>query len=383
MLADEWLPLQGGLSAFNRYLSIALVRAGADVSCLLPEVSVDEVADAATVDITLVKDAAAVFPGGRPDAVVGHGRVTGELARTLTGTRFTEAARLHLVHAAPDEVGWHKPIGPDPVQGVEERTYAEVDLCVGVTRVLAVGPRLHDWLDRDLPNLGLARPGRLDPGFDGATSVGRGPLSGTPQILVLGRMSDHLVKGLDIAARAVGYALDLRGGEGEVELLVRGVPAGRGSELRAMVETWASHRSVRVLPRNFTLDLARVRADITRATVMVMPSRAEGFGLVGLEAISLGTPALVSGRSGLGTLLREVLPGDLADQMVVPVVDDPVRDTRAWGHAIAAVLRNRDAAFATATTVARIMAATRTWSMAAEVVLATVREARGRRYGSQ
>jgi hypothetical protein len=130
MLADEWLPRLGGLSAFNRYLSVALARSGADVSCLLPQMSDDEIADAAAADVMLVKDVTDTLFDVPPDAVIGHGRVTGELARTLTSTRFASSARLHVVHAAPDEVGWHKPLGPDPVLGVEERTQAEVDLCV-------------------------------------------------------------------------------------------------------------------------------------------------------------------------------------------------------------------------------------------------------------
>ena len=37
-----------------------------------------------------------------------------------------------------------------------------------------------------------------------------------------------------------------------------------------------------------------------------MPSRTEGFGLSGLEALSAGLPTLVSGNSGFGDALREV-----------------------------------------------------------------------------
>lgn len=78
---------------------------------------------------------------------------------------------------------------------------------------------------------------------------------------------------------------------------------------------------------------------------------------------------LVSTVSGLAMLLREVLPGDLVDQLVVPVTDDPARDVPRWGHAIAVVLRDRAGAFRTAAAVREIMARERTWSGATAIVL--------------
>ena len=41
--------------------------------------------------------------------------------------------------------------------------------------------------------------------------------------------------------------------------------------------------------------------------LVVMPSRSEGFGLTGLEALSAGLPVLVSCNSGFGEALRSVL----------------------------------------------------------------------------
>lgn len=42
-----------------------------------------------------------------------------------------------------------------------------------------------------------------------------------------------------------------------------------------------------------------------------MPSRTEGFGLTGLQAMSAGLPLLVSGNSGFGKALRSVRFGSL------------------------------------------------------------------------
>jgi glycosyltransferase involved in cell wall biosynthesis len=70
---------------------------------------------------------------------------------------------------------------------------------------------------------------------------------------------------------------------------------------------------------------------LLRASLVLMPSRAESFGLVGAEAVAAGTPVLVSDRSGLGALLTEVLPQDAATRIVLPVGSRGGEDITRWG----------------------------------------------------
>ena len=67
---------------------------------------------------------------------------------------------------------------------------------------------------------------------------------------------------------------------------------------------------------------------VTRSpsTCVLMPSRSEGFGLVGLEAIAFGVPVLVSAESGLGRVLRAV-GTEVARKAVAELEHDPDRDT--------------------------------------------------------
>ena len=60
-----------------------------------------------------------------------------------------------------------------------------------------------------------------------------------------------------------------------------------------------------------------------------MPSRTEGFGLAALEALSAGLPVLVSGNSGIGKALKNVLNGSYC------VVNS--EKPRRWAKAIKAV----------------------------------------------
>ncbi|WCD97453.1 glycosyltransferase family 4 protein [Streptomyces sp. HUAS 31] len=307
-----------------------------------------------------------------PDAIIGHGRITGPAATVLVEDHYPSAARLHFVHVAPDQIEWHKlDRTDDAAERAEQRASLELNLARKATRTFAVGPMLASWLHRDLSVYqNTPPPVRFDPGFDITEGVRRQPPPGVPQILMTGRMEDAPLKGLDIAAKAVGQAIRLSPIADQWELLVRGAPTGGSGTLRDQVLTWVDHRAVHVTVRNYSTTFDAER-ETRRASLVVMPSRAETFGLVGLEAIRAGTPVLVSSRSGLGMLLREVLAKE-ADRFVVPVANGDEDDVLQWGHAIAAVMRDRGAAFAAAEQLRQVMARQRSWAAAAQLVLDAV-----------
>ena len=65
-----------------------------------------------------------------------------------------------------------------------------------------------------------------------------------------------------------------------------------------------------------TKHLASVaRSHAAWSSLVLMPSRVEGFGLAGLEAITSGTPVRISGASGLGMLLEELLAQDMPEMI--------------------------------------------------------------------
>jgi glycosyltransferase involved in cell wall biosynthesis len=370
-VASEWHATHGGLSVLNRDLCTALAEAGAEVYCLVPSSSEVERMQADAVGVHLVS--AAVVEGTSkhpalmrkptlpndvtPNVVIGHGRVTGPAAKVLVEDHYPSAARLHFVHVAPDQIEWHKLDRPDDAaERAELRVLQELNLARDATRTFAVGPVLASWLHRDLSVYESTPPPlRLDPGFDIKSGVMRQPPPGVPQILMTGRRED---------------AIRLSPLADQWELLVRGAPAGSSVAMRDQVLTWVDHHAVHVTLRNYSTSFD-VEREVRRASLVVMPSRAEAFGLVGLEAIQAGTPVLVSSRSGLGVLLREVLPQE-ADRFVVPVGNGEEADVLQWGHAIAAVMRDRGAAFAAAEKLRHAMARERSWAAAARLVLDSV-----------
>jgi len=384
-VATEWSSAHGGLSTFNRRLCVALAASGASVACLVSTATESEIEDAGARGVRLVirhrtsggSGHAAVVGNpahscSRPDLVIGHGRVTGAEAEALVRENYPFAARLHFVHVIPDELEWWRPgRDDDPGERAEQRTLTELRLCRGADAVVAVGPRLQQILLRDLAAVdGAPGPRRFDPGFDLASTRVRVPPPGAPaQILLMGRLADYEIKGVDLAVRSLAHALVLRGRDEEVELLVRGVPPGEAGAFRNQVLSWAGDTGMRVTVRPFTTNADSLRQDLMRATLMLMPSRAESFGLVGVEAMVSGTPVLVSSRSGLGMLLGESLGSEDAARLVVPVRLREREDVQRWGYRIASVLDDPAAAFASVDAARRRMAALHTWESAARDLL--------------
>lgn len=384
-LATEWLSGQGGLSTLNRLLCQALAAAGAEVWCRVPTTTAAERAAAAAVGVNLISAPPAPgahalaslthrsgLPPDTPDVIIGHGRVTGPHARVLAEDILPGTAWYLVTHTIPDESEWHRPDEQEQTAAhrAEERTQLEWrQLGSAATRVVTFGGRLYGRALLELSAHAQSPPPlRLDPGFDIVDPVRHPPRGGPARILISGRLDDG-VKGVDIAAAALRHVLQLGDPRAtSIELVARGIDTTRSAEFIREVKSLAGP-GLRVIPRSYTAEVNTLRDDLLQASLLLMPSRAEPFGLMGLEAIVAGTPVLVSDRSGLGELLVELLPVEDARRMVIPVTGDDTRDALVWGHAIAAVIRDVPAAFANLDRCRQILAAKRTWAMAAAGLL--------------
>ncbi|GAA4869826.1 BREX system ATP-binding domain-containing protein [Kitasatospora terrestris] len=387
-VATEWASLHGGLSTFNRDLCRATAAAGAQVFCVVLSASPEELTAAADAGITLLP--APKMPGasedmrltsrpklpdgGVPDLVVGHSRITGPAAKKLTDDFFPSARRLHFLHMAPDEIEWYK-LDRESDAGLraEERTDIERALGRSAHRVVTVGPRLHDQFMAEFAN-----PLRLDPGFDAAvTAVERKPPGGSPlRVLLLGRVEDAQLKGVDLAAAACGQVAAWRQEDGlsRIRLVVRGTPEATSEEERARIGAWAASPLLHLVVREYTSTQDRIDNDLNSASLVIMPSRSEGFGLVGAEAISLGIPVLASSESGLAQLLREVLGRESADNFVVSISGNDEKDTDKWARNIDRKLRDLPAAFQQASNLRANLAEHAPWSKAAAAILGEIGE---------
>jgi glycosyltransferase involved in cell wall biosynthesis/tetratricopeptide (TPR) repeat protein len=376
VLATEWESKYGGLSTFNRELCKSMSRAGHRVCCLVPRATPDEIAASKAVGVELVlatptEEASdrellsrrpALPSGFEPLIVVGHDRITGAPAQAQVADFFPQARFVLFIHTAPGEIEWYKARSEGEntaAETAEQREKTQRELARSASLVVAVGPRLKREIEANLVGLNIPVM-QLNPGLGETRQPGQ-PLAAI-YCLLLGRAEDENLKGLDIAARALGQLLQKQPSPFSVEpeLIIRGAAPKTGDQLRqSLISISGANLNVRV--KEYTPELERITEDIRRASVVLMPSRREGFGLVGLEAITEGIPVLISSKSGLGELLRDKLPSEIVSPCVIQVSGNLETDAQVWSEATKFVLLDREAAFARAAELQKLLGNSVSW----------------------
>ena len=361
VVATEWDSRHGGLSTFNRDLCAALAAAGARVVCYVTEANAEEKSRASEVNVQIldapkmagVKDAALllqppVLPAGFvPDVIVGHDRITGGASVALAGYHYPGSKRVLFIHTSPEEIEWHKEPRTDSTSAerAAERKREQLNLAEGCDLVVAVGPHLASEFGTDLRGAGNSVPMiELTPGLPQCTINAAGHLPSSIRCLILGRVEDYQLKGLDLAAKAFARVVVGWKQGTPPKLIVRGAPIGTEAALKNRIAEDSSPTELDVVIRRYSADETEIRNDLREASLVLMPSKKEGFGLVGLEAIACGVPTLISAQSGLADTVERAAP-QLAKEWILPVTGDAITK---WAERIEYLLTGREGAFARA-----------------------------------
>ena len=312
ILASEWGSSKGGLSTINRELAIQLAKcSGVGITFFLPKCSEEDKKEALCHKINIIE--AGRCPGfddlewlrfGRPehlqiDIIVGHGVKLGRQAQIIK--KDYKCRWVQVVHTDPEELEMFKSHSNPSSKG-EKKHKIEVELCEMADFVIGVGPKLSETFRAYLRHCQDQTVLDFTPGiFDEFASVKQVPDElKCCRILVFGcgDAEDFELKGFDIAAKAVASLPDTR-------LVFVGAPDGKDKEIAEKLcgcGIFASRLKVRGYEK-CREGLKRLFCEVDLA---LMPSRTEGFGLTGLEALSAGLPVLVSKNSGFGEALSEV-----------------------------------------------------------------------------
>ena len=345
LLGDEWSSSAGGLSTVNRELGINLSKMPAvEVSLLVPEGACKneekQEADNYGISVVEAKRLAAYdcldwlsFPPQDHimDIVVGHGVKLGRQVQFIRDSaRFPNCKWVQVVHTAPEDLSRYK-CYTDPISKGETKHQSEVDLCKLADLVVPIGPRLKEayssYLQRCKTNEEVfpLTPGLFQREF--------GELKQSPnehaefKVLIFGRGDDEdfELKGYNIAAEAF---TDQRLKDKPYHLMFVGAPDGKQEEVRKKL----LHRGIpeqQLTVRKFVQSRDGIKDLFCEADLAIMPSKSEGFGLAGLEALSAGLPILVGSRSGFAKALGDVLNG----RTCIVSSDDPAK----WAEEIEAV----------------------------------------------
>ena len=335
ILASEWGSRMGGLSTVNRELAIQLAKfPGVEVTFYLPKCCDENKREALRHGISIVE--AERRPGYddeldwlsfppenlRISVVVGHGVKLGKQAQFIRKSH--KCKWVQVVHTDPEKLGMHK-CYENPISKGGRKHHVEVELCHMADLVVGVGPKLTEAYRKYLrwckENQDVFE---FTPGvFADFASVQQAPDERQHRsVLVFGRGDDEdfELKGFDIAAGSVAALPD-------TDLVFVGAPDGKEQEIAKRLLDFGIPKA-RLTVRSFK-DQEALKREFCEADLALMPSRTEGFGLTGLEALSAGLPVIVSKNSGFGEALGSLPSGSSF------VIDS--EDPSAWTAAIKAM----------------------------------------------
>ena len=313
ILASEWGSSNGGLSTLNRELAIQLAKfPEVEITFFLPKCSQQDKQVALMYNVEIVE--AKPVPGMEQlnwlcfppddlqiDIIVGHGAELGSPAYAIK--RNKRCKWVQVVHTDPAELGMFQN-NSNPILKGEEKHKTEVELCEMADHVLGVGGKLSEAFRSYLrgcskdDNVFAFTPGL----FEEFGTVKQVPSERQLRsVLVLGHgdVEDFELNGFDIAGKAIAALQDTR-----LVFVGDGIHEKRQEIAKRLTRCGVPESRLRI--RGFVQDQESLKRLFQEVDLVVMPSRTEGFGLTGLEAMSAGLPVLVSHNSGFGEALSSV-----------------------------------------------------------------------------
>ena len=231
------------------------------------------------------------------DIVVGHGVKLGKQAQVFK--IFRKCKWVQMVHTDPEEIWMFKSYSNLNSKG-EEKDKTEVELCKMADHIVGIGPKLSEAFRSYLR--GCQKDDHVlnfTPGvFEEFEAVKQVPSERQQRsVLVFGRgdVEDFELKGFDIAGRTIAALKDTR-------LVFVGASEGKHEEIAQRLNRYGVPFN-RLRVRGLVEDRESLKRLFQEVDLVVMPSRTEGFGLTGLEALSAGLPVVVSHNSGFGEAL--------------------------------------------------------------------------------
>ena len=342
--ATHWGTKHGGINSFNADFLTAFgsaYSASAQVVCVVASETPGDSERAAKANVALVPlpyapQATSVEAGHAEVGIgalkkrnisfdpastvwLGHDRITGKAAIASAKKEGGRSAVIHHMSYAHYESYAENSAVAHAKEREQQEIFEQCDLA------LAVGPLLRDAL-HDL--LRGARPvAMLVPGL-AEIAVREPPRTFT--VFLSGRLSDDAARikqgyvGIAAFAKAHRDACNSGMPQGlcnQPRLVLRGVDfepravavswpptVAPETELKVFAEKYADG-VINLYALPYTQDRADLYAELSAASVALMPSWHEGFGLVAWEAIAAGVPLILSEQSGVYRLLESVLPG--------------------------------------------------------------------------
>ncbi|XP_078579531.1 uncharacterized protein LOC144863827 [Branchiostoma floridae x Branchiostoma japonicum] len=390
LVGDEYCTSKGGISTINRQVAHMITAAGAKVYATVLEASQQDERDAERDGVRLLIPRLDVDSSAKPSlewltvyhkhhfphipsdisCIVGHVDVTSRAARKIKEERFPHAKLAMFGHVAPEETEHYK--SDEKALGVGRKEASIQDDIGKADVVFSVGPRIHRHYDRFLHQCGvdhyifLPEPSKVF--SEAKMTFGEEVEVEKPErvVLSIGRVRNvEMLKGHDLAAGSIDKAAQRLDNQYTLRLRVRGIDENDFKDSKRILEE--KLRSGRVKPTLLPYGTQEeIRRDMEACHLVLMPSRAEPFGLVGLEAIAAGVPVLISEHSGLAEMIKKLsdrLGQPTFRHCIVKMKGDTATDadTEKWADAIEDFITNARSEFAEARAFREKLLASKYW----------------------
>ncbi|XP_078663372.1 uncharacterized protein LOC144906699 isoform X1 [Branchiostoma floridae x Branchiostoma belcheri] len=292
--------------------------------------------------------------------IVGHADVTSRAAATIMEERFPQASISIVTQTIPEDTEKYKE--EEKAMGIGKKEDSIRQDAEKAKTLFSVGHRTHGHLTnsiraipkdkRPVHKLFLPEPSKI---FQETTV--EYVESREKVVLLISRVKEvGKLKGLDFVAKSLARVA--KRSHERIQLRIRGVSEEEYQASMNSLQTSINSGKLipTLLPHGTQEDICR---DMQQAHLVLMPSRTEPFGLVGLEAMAAGVPVLISDQSGLATLVNEVVPE--FHHSVLAITGNDSTDVTHWANQIENVLRMSKAEFSRAAELKKRLLESRYW----------------------
>ncbi|XP_066265741.1 uncharacterized protein [Branchiostoma lanceolatum] len=292
--------------------------------------------------------------------IVGHAGVTSSAAAAIKEQSFPQANISLVIKTIPENTEKYKE--EEKAMGIGRKEDSIREDAGKADTVFSVGHQIHDHFTntflaipkdkRPIHYLFLPEPADL---FQKTTVEYRETKEKI--VLLVSRVNEvEKQKGLDFAAKAVARVAE-RSHE-RIQLRICGVSEEEYQASMNILQASINSGNLipTLLPHGTQEDICR---DMQQAHLVLMPSRTEPFGLIGLEAMAAGVPVLISDQSGLATLVKKVIPE--FHHSAVGITGDDTVDVRHWADQIEKVLQMSEAEFSRAAALKQRLLESKYW----------------------
>ncbi|XP_078612811.1 uncharacterized protein LOC144882703 [Branchiostoma floridae x Branchiostoma japonicum] len=384
LISDEYGTFKGGVSTINSQVGQILTNANAVVYCtvlrvpkqdqeaadrhgvtLIPPVHLDEESVPTLNWLTLYH--IVHYPDLPPDVtcIIGHADITDTAARNIWEQRYPQADLMTFNHAIPEDTEYYQ--GGRRAMTAWEKEKGMLDKVNNAKAAFSLGQWTYDHFDTMYKGekkpqshyVFLPKPSEIFL----ATTVRPGGQQKV--VLSIGRVRDvEKLKGHDLVAQSMGEVLK------EVKnarLRVRGISEDDWETSKKILEDNLKSPDLNptLLPYGTQED---IRDDMMTAHLVLMPSRSEPFGLIGLEAIAAGIPVLISDKTGLAGMIKDLIKQEKIDAehrhiIVETSVNnaDAGGDAKRWAERIVDILNHSKSAFKQAARLKKELEESRYW----------------------